>query len=176
MLASCGERVDGESQKCSGADCSKTAPSPSSPPALPPHHSARKSRKRDDPVRRPLSDLNISVHEAFLVSVVYNYVPLEWGIPPTKISMRINWTRVILGGLLAGLIVNVCEYIVNSLILGSEWAAAMKALNKSPDMGIGPTAAFWLWGFLIGIYALWRSEEHTSELQSPMYLVCRLLL
>src|ERR1039458_3671255 len=115
MLASCGERVDGESQKCSGADCSKTAPSPSSPPALPPHHSARKSRKRDDPVRRPLSDLNISVHEAFLVSVVYNYVPLEWGIPPTKISMRINWTRVILGGLLAGLIVNVCEYIVNSL-------------------------------------------------------------
>src|SRR5437762_10912860 len=24
--------------------------------------------------------------------------------------------------------------------------------------------------------AFWRSEEHTSELQSPMYLVCRLLL
>src|SRR5437879_7904457 len=24
--------------------------------------------------------------------------------------------------------------------------------------------------------AAWRSEEHTSELQSPMYLVCRLLL
>ena len=69
--------------------------------------------------------------------------------------MRINWTRVILGGLLAGLIVNVCEFLVNGLILGSEWAAAMKALNKSPDMGIGPTAAFWLWGFLIGIYALW---------------------
>src|ERR1017187_6155671 len=23
---------------------------------------------------------------------------------------------------------------------------------------------------------LWRSEEHTSELQSPMYLECRLLL
>src|SRR5437764_5310707 len=29
----------------------------------------------------------------------------------------------------------------------------------------------------IGIaLALFRSEEHTSELQSPMYLVCRLLL
>src|SRR5437879_12645210 len=24
--------------------------------------------------------------------------------------------------------------------------------------------------------ACWRSEEHTSELQSPMYIVCRLLL
>src|SRR5437762_9483385 len=27
-----------------------------------------------------------------------------------------------------------------------------------------------------GQYHLYRSEEHTSELQSPMYLVCRLLL
>src|SRR5437879_8296684 len=30
----------------------------------------------------------------------------------------------------------------------------------------------WAVGFLLGA----RSEEHTSELQSPMYLVCRLLL
>src|SRR5437764_3348100 len=28
----------------------------------------------------------------------------------------------------------------------------------------------------IGPGNVWRSEEHTSELQSPMYLVCRLLL
>jgi hypothetical protein len=69
--------------------------------------------------------------------------------------MRINWARVILGGLLAGLIINVCEFLVNGVILHDEWAAAMTALNKSPDMGIGPTAAFWLWGFLIGIFALW---------------------
>src|SRR5437879_8145014 len=26
------------------------------------------------------------------------------------------------------------------------------------------------------LFLSWRSEEHTSELQSPMYLVCRLLL
>lgn len=69
--------------------------------------------------------------------------------------MRINWTRVILGGLLAGLIVNICEYLVNGLILSSQWAAAMKALNKSSEMGIGAISAFWLWGFLIGLYALW---------------------
>src|SRR5437879_12146899 len=29
---------------------------------------------------------------------------------------------------------------------------------------------------LCGLSCCWRSEEHTSELQSPMYLVCRLLL
>src|SRR5437762_3873943 len=33
---------------------------------------------------------------------------------------------------------------------------------KRPPLGLDPGAA--------------RSEEHTSELQSPMYLVCRLLL
>src|SRR5437763_11496062 len=31
-------------------------------------------------------------------------------------------------------------------------------------------------GQIIRIYQWARSEEHTSELQSPMYLVCRLLL
>src|SRR2546422_7088310 len=30
--------------------------------------------------------------------------------------------------------------------------------------------------FLIGIFVLMRSEEHTSELQSRLHLVCRLLL
>jgi len=69
--------------------------------------------------------------------------------------MRTNWTRVILGGLLAGLIINFFQYIVNGLVLGSEWVAAMRNLNRAPDMGAVPTAAFWLWGFLLGIYALW---------------------
>src|SRR5437762_10024068 len=31
-------------------------------------------------------------------------------------------------------------------------------------------------GLPIGVPGATRSEEHTSELQSPMYLVCRLLL
>src|SRR5437764_4253106 len=40
-------------------------------------------------------------------------------------------------------------------------------------------SAFAVSGFMAGIVSLFwigrRSEEHTSELQSPMYLVCRLL-
>jgi hypothetical protein len=60
-----------------------------------------------------------------------------------------------LGGLLAGLIINICEFLVNGMILASEWASAMTALNKSAQMEIGPMVAFWLWGFLIGLYALW---------------------
>ena len=33
-----------------------------------------------------------------------------------------------------------------------------------------------IWRYASPLLALLRSEEHTSELQSPMYLVCRLLL
>src|SRR5437879_7547165 len=42
-------------------------------------------------------------------------------------------------------------------------------------LGIKPT---WVDGTSVGgcSFMLHRSEEHTSELQSPMYLVCRLLL
>src|SRR5437762_10675883 len=41
-----------------------------------------------------------------------------------------------------------------------------------------PAACVWAAGAALAGLWLWspRSEEHTSELQSPMYLVCRLLL
>src|SRR5437879_9425121 len=54
----------------------------------------------------------------------------------------------------------------------------LKALLSAPDM-LGPCrlrrARFKPGRKLTGHYDV-RSEEHTSELQSPMYLVCRLLL
>src|SRR3712207_8273274 len=37
-----------------------------------------------------------------------------------------------------------------------------------------PYESFWLWGWKPALRR--RSEEHTSELQSRQYLVCRLLL
>src|SRR3712207_7204178 len=49
-----------------------------------------------------------------------------------------------------------------------EVLGEMTALTKSPVMPWTPT--------LTGPSMLGRSEEHTSELQSRQYLVCRLLL
>src|ERR1017187_4751311 len=42
---------------------------------------------------------------------------------------------------------------------------------RAPELGVG----FWVLAPVVRDWAD-RSEEHTSELQSPMYLVCRLLL
>jgi len=67
---------------------------------------------------------------------------------------KINMGRVILGGLLAGLIINIGEFILNEPVLGEDWKAAMSALNL-PEMG-GTDIVWWIiFGFVLGISAVW---------------------
>jgi hypothetical protein len=71
----------------------------------------------------------------------------------------INWGRVILGGLLAGILINVFEFILNGIILAKDWEAALLTLGRPPIAGAKIAVFFvWsfiLWGFLIGIFAVW---------------------
>src|SRR5437763_5739835 len=55
----------------------------------------------------------------------------------------------------------------------AAWAEAAAPLASAP-LSAGPASAAPAPGALAAERP--RSEEHTSELQSPMYLVCRLLL
>src|SRR5437870_2454167 len=66
---------------------------------------------------------------------------------------KINWTRVILGGLVAGVIINVFESVLNGVILAKDMEAAISALGR--QMGGGALALFIAWGFLVGIFAVW---------------------
>lgn len=66
---------------------------------------------------------------------------------------KINWGRVFLGGLLAGVVINVFEYVTNGVVLWAEWDAAMKALGR--QMSSGATGAFVVLEFLMGIAAIW---------------------
>lgn len=67
----------------------------------------------------------------------------------------INGLRVIVGGLLAGVVINICEFVVNGVILKDRWAAAMKALGRPAGYGATEMTAFVVWGFLVGIFAIW---------------------
>jgi hypothetical protein len=67
---------------------------------------------------------------------------------------KINLGRVILGGLLAGVVLNVGESILNMPILGAEWEEAMRSLNKTP-FGGSAIAIFVVLGFLLGIAIVW---------------------
>ena len=67
---------------------------------------------------------------------------------------KINWGRVILGGLLAGVVVNVVEFALHAVILNPDWKAAMAALSRSPDESTGAMMIYVGLGYLIGILAV----------------------
>src|SRR6266853_1511621 len=45
---------------------------------------------------------------------------------------KINWGRVVLGGLLAGLVLNIVDFLTYGVWLKPDMAAAMTTLGKSP--------------------------------------------
>lgn len=66
---------------------------------------------------------------------------------------KINLGRVILGGLLTGLIVNISEFVLNTYVIGAEMEAAMKALNRPMDNQM--MVWFVVAGFVLGIATVW---------------------
>jgi hypothetical protein len=61
---------------------------------------------------------------------------------------------VFAGGLLAGLIINIGEFILNVPLMGEEFDAVVTSMNREPP---GPSAimVFVLMGFALGILAVW---------------------
>ena len=68
---------------------------------------------------------------------------------------KINMARVILGGIVAGLVINVVEGVMNGVILKDQWSEAAKALGQSGAISVKQIAAFNVWGFAAGILAIW---------------------
>jgi hypothetical protein len=66
----------------------------------------------------------------------------------------INIKGVVAGGLLAGLIIDISESILNIPVLGAQMEEAMKARNV-PPMGTGPIVVFLIGGFILGLLLVW---------------------
>lgn len=67
---------------------------------------------------------------------------------------KIDWGRVIMGGLLAGVVLNVVDFVLYGVLLKQDIAAAMQALGKPPM----PDSMIWLyvaWDFVLGIALIW---------------------
>lgn len=67
----------------------------------------------------------------------------------------INFGRVILGGLLAGLIINISEFLLNAVALKKDYEDTMKALNRSAEVSGQQMAVWIIFGFVVGIAAIW---------------------
>ena len=66
----------------------------------------------------------------------------------------INLKRVLLGGLLAGLFVNITESFFNMVLMAKPFEAAMQALHL-PPMSMGVLGFFIAWGFIQGFLSVW---------------------
>ncbi len=67
-----------------------------------------------------------------------------------------NLGRVILGGVVAGLVIDVCGGILNGVILKQQWADTFAALGRASDtMSVKQIVAFNLWGLAAGFITVW---------------------
>jgi hypothetical protein len=66
----------------------------------------------------------------------------------------INTARVIIGGIVAGLVIDVSESILNTVVLGAAADAAMRQMNL-PPVGMQAVGIFLLLGLALGIGLVW---------------------
>lgn len=67
---------------------------------------------------------------------------------------KINMTRVIIGGLLAGVVMNIGETVLNMVIFKDEWNAVMAKFNQGP-MNFASFGWYILMFFVLGITMIW---------------------
>lgn len=67
---------------------------------------------------------------------------------------KINMPKVLIGGLLAGLVLNILEFIVHQLFLSGQWAEAMEKIGVSEPEG-ATIAWFVILTFVLGIAIVW---------------------
>lgn len=67
---------------------------------------------------------------------------------------RINGSRVLLGGLVAGVVINIGEFIYNGLLAADATAAAMARFDVQ-GYAAGAMVVYVLLAFAMGIFAVW---------------------
>lgn len=84
---------------------------------------------------------------------------------------KINLGRVVLGGLLAGLVLNIGEFLLNDVVLGASMKAEFERM-RIPDPGPSFMIVAVLMTFLLGILMVWLYALIRSRLNpGPMTAV-----
>ena len=66
-----------------------------------------------------------------------------------------NWKRIIVGGLVAGLIIDAVEGGLSNLIVGQQFQGEMSALGIKVEMTPSAGIFFVSWGFVVGLISVW---------------------
>lgn len=68
---------------------------------------------------------------------------------------RINTGSVIVGGLVAGLVINVIEFVMNMWVLADMSRSLMERMGLPPEPSAGPIVGFVILGFIMGFLVAW---------------------
>jgi hypothetical protein len=70
---------------------------------------------------------------------------------------QLNTSRIITGGLAAGLVMNVIDALTNGFLLGERWRVATESLNPGliAKMGMSGTLGWVVVDFILGIATVW---------------------
>ncbi len=68
---------------------------------------------------------------------------------------KINMGRVILGGLVAGLLINVVEYVMNMYVLTDLWQHVAQRLGLPQQPSGAAIAGYLVLGFALGLLVAW---------------------
>jgi hypothetical protein len=67
---------------------------------------------------------------------------------------KINFGRVLMGGIVAGLVIDVLSWLVDGVMLNSQWAAGNAKLGV-PAFSSGQTVWFCVLGLIAGLIIIW---------------------
>jgi hypothetical protein len=69
---------------------------------------------------------------------------------------RINWTRVVIGGIVAAVILFIAGFIIHGAILGADWTAWQKAGHMPLALSHGNAVVIWIIVSLVnGLTGVW---------------------
>lgn len=68
---------------------------------------------------------------------------------------KVNLARVILGGIVAGTIVNLSEWALHDMVMREQFRSALGSLGRQNPEDLH-TVLWWnVWGYILGITAIW---------------------
>jgi hypothetical protein len=86
---------------------------------------------------------------------------------------KINFGWAVLGGLLAGVILNIGEYLLNDILLGKQNSDALAKLNRSMPAGAEDIAFYIILFFALGVFTVWIYAAIRPRFGAgPMTAIC----
>ena len=67
----------------------------------------------------------------------------------------INWGRVAVGGIVAGIVIDVWEGIMRGIIFQERGAEVMASLGRPAEVSANQLIAFNVWGLVVGVLTIW---------------------